>query len=154
TTFYDSLEVDGVTIADKHRGALPFRVAEMYEAMVNYAAAGDVNRFVAAGGLMAHFVGDACQPLHVSALHHGRTGTREKSDVNSTCETTLGAGRPVEGVDGVNRARGHRKRPTTMVTGGAAAAPRVVTLMKDTLGLIPPIEVIDAFNAETGRDRI
>jgi len=54
----------------------------------------------------------------------------------------------------VNRALAHRKLPTTMVTGGAAAAHRVVTLMKDTLGLIPPIEVIDAFNAETGRDRI
>src|SRR5262245_35919 len=154
TTFYDSLEVGGVTIADKHRGALPFRVAEMYEAMVNYAAAGDVSRFVAAGGLMAHFVGDACQPLHVSALHHGRPGHPEESDVHSIYETTMLDRRTAEVVDGVNRALAHRKLPTTMVTGGAAAAHRVVTLMKDTLGLIPPIEVIDAFNAETGRDRI
>jgi hypothetical protein len=52
-------------------GALPFRVWQIWEAMVDYLKKGDVLRFVAAGGVMAHYVGDASQPLHCSYLHHG-----------------------------------------------------------------------------------
>ena len=153
TAFYDSLETAGPSIADKHRGALPFRVAEMYEAMVKFVAAGNLTKYVATAGLLAHYVGDACQPLHVSFLHHGRPGHPEESDVHSIYETTLLDRRTVELVDGVNHALANKTLPAPIV-GGAAAANRVVTLMRDTLRLIAPIEVIDAFNAEGGSGRI
>jgi hypothetical protein len=52
-------------------GALPFRVWQLWEAMVKYLQNGDLLRFVAAGGVMAHYVGDASQPLHCSYMHHG-----------------------------------------------------------------------------------
>jgi hypothetical protein len=42
---------------------LPFRVWQIYKKMVEFVAAGDVASFVAAGGILAHYVGDACQPL-------------------------------------------------------------------------------------------
>jgi hypothetical protein len=155
TAFYDTLHDDkGKPLPDKHRGALPFRVAEMYEALVGFVKKGDVNRYVAAAGLMAHFVGDACQPLHVSSLHHGRPGHPEEADVHSVYETKMLDRRTAEVVEGVNRALANRKLPTTMMVGGAAAAHRVAILMRDTVQLIAPIEVIDAFNAEAGRGRI
>jgi hypothetical protein len=40
--------------------------------MVDYLRTSDVRRFVAAAGVLAHYVGDASQPLHCSYLHHGR----------------------------------------------------------------------------------
>jgi hypothetical protein len=52
-------------------GALPFRVWQIYEAMVDYVAKGDIIHFVAAAGVLAHYVGDASQPLHCSFMHHG-----------------------------------------------------------------------------------
>ncbi len=53
-------------------GCLPFRVWQIWEAMVEYTKKRDVLRLVAAAGVMAHYVGDASQPLHCSYLHHGR----------------------------------------------------------------------------------
>lgn len=52
-------------------GTLPFRVWQIWKAMVDYLEAGDVARFVAAAGILAHYVGDASQPLHCSFMHHG-----------------------------------------------------------------------------------
>jgi hypothetical protein len=52
-------------------GCLPFRVWQIWEAMVAYLKKRDVLRFVAAAGVMAHYVGDASQPMHCSYLHHG-----------------------------------------------------------------------------------
>lgn len=52
-------------------GALPFRVWQIWEAMVAYVKNKDVIRFVAAAGVLAHYIGDASQPLHCSWLHHG-----------------------------------------------------------------------------------
>jgi hypothetical protein len=55
-------------------GLLPFRVWQLWDTMVAALkkAKPDVQTFVAAAGVMAHYVGDASQPLHCSYLHHGR----------------------------------------------------------------------------------
>jgi hypothetical protein len=52
-------------------GALPFRVWQIWDAMVAYLRKADILRFVAAAGVLAHYIGDASQPLHCSYLHHG-----------------------------------------------------------------------------------
>ena len=52
-------------------GTLPFRVWQLWEDMVTYLQHGDVIHFVAAAGVLAHYVGDASQPLHCSYMHHG-----------------------------------------------------------------------------------
>jgi hypothetical protein len=52
-------------------GALPFRVWQIWDAMVAYLKAKDVIHFVAAAGVLGHYVGDASQPFHCSYLHHG-----------------------------------------------------------------------------------
>jgi hypothetical protein len=53
-------------------GALPFRVWQLWDLMVAALKKKDTKTFVALGGVMAHYVGDASQPLHCSYLHHGR----------------------------------------------------------------------------------
>lgn len=53
-------------------GLLPFRVWQIWEDMVGFASKPDAGRFMAAAGVMAHYVGDASQPLHCSYLHHGQ----------------------------------------------------------------------------------
>jgi hypothetical protein len=65
---------DGFAAEDvgPEEGALPFRVWQIWEEMVAYLRGGDVLRFVAAAGVLAHYVGDASQPLHCSYMHHGK----------------------------------------------------------------------------------
>ena len=71
-TYFDGFAAAGVGPDD---GTLPFRVWQVWDAMVDYLRNGDVMRFVAAAGVLAHYVGDASQPLHCSYMHHGRPPT-------------------------------------------------------------------------------
>jgi hypothetical protein len=66
--YFDGFAEAGV---GPEEGALPFRVWQIWEAMVEYLKARDVIHFVAAAGVLAHYIGDASQPLHCSYLHHG-----------------------------------------------------------------------------------
>ena len=70
-TYFDGFAAAGV---GPEEGCLPFRVWQIWDAMVASLLAKpkpDVLRFVAAAGILAHYVGDASQPLHCSYLHHG-----------------------------------------------------------------------------------
>jgi hypothetical protein len=71
--FYDSVNdiLSGEPIAPKHRGLLPFRVWQIFDEMCGFAAEGEAEKFVCAAGVLCHYVGDACQPLHISYLHDG-----------------------------------------------------------------------------------
>jgi hypothetical protein len=66
--FFDGFAEAGV---GPDEGALPFRVWQIWDAMVGYLVQKDVIRFVAAAGILAHYIGDASQPLHCSYMHHG-----------------------------------------------------------------------------------
>jgi hypothetical protein len=72
---------DGFAAADvgPEPGCLPFRVWQIWEAMVAYLRDGDAQRFVAAAGVLAHYLGDASQPLHCSYLHHGKPPMRTRN---------------------------------------------------------------------------
>jgi hypothetical protein len=67
-SYFDGFADKGV---GPEEGALPFRVWQLWESMVAYLKNKDLLRFVAAAGVMAHYVGDASQPLHCSFMHHG-----------------------------------------------------------------------------------
>lgn len=60
-------------VKDSGRGLLPFRVQQFYEEMVTdlKKPSPDFTRFVCAAGIASHYVGDACQPLHVSSWFNG-----------------------------------------------------------------------------------
>lgn len=78
--YFDGFAAKGVGPED---GVLPLRVWQIWEAMVAYLKKDrDAMRFVAAAGVLAHYVGDASQPLHCSYMHHGippmvKVGTRK-----------------------------------------------------------------------------
>ncbi len=150
TSFYDSLEPSP---EDKHRGALPFRVKQLYEAMVDFVAAGDVASYVCAAGVLAHYVGDACQPLHVSALHHGHPGHPEEEKVHSVYETAMLDAHAPELVERMAKLTKGKsvKKP---FTGGDAAADAVVQLMKRTIEALPPETVVDCYLKHKGRGQL
>lgn len=144
------------------QGLLPFRVWQFYGAMVGFARQGDVDSFVTAAGTMAHYVGDASQPLHGSVLADGdksRTVTRHHPVANEDETVKYG--------DGVHSAyetdmlsafadpllkeiarqldaagSGHR---LPLVTGGKAAARATLELMERAAATLPPMHILDAF---------
>jgi len=66
-----------------HWGALPFRVHQLFDIMVKAAKKQDPNLLLCAGGVLIHYIGDACQPLHASYLSQGdpaRVVKRPKSE--------------------------------------------------------------------------
>src|SRR5262249_28493907 len=81
------------------RGLLPFRVWQFFNAMEDFARAGEADKFLCAAGLLSHYVGDACQPLHGSMYADGYTDqpmtithhTRETGEIKKE-ESHVGAG--------------------------------------------------------------
>jgi len=155
--FYDSMK--GHHLGRISPGALPFRVWQIYDEMVDFVRKDKVADFVCAAGLLAHYVGDACQPLHVSRLHHGdpKPGDspevkKEKGDVHSVYETTMLDqfrskeldGSPGGLVTGINQALQGKKAKADVV-GGRAAAVAVIQLMRETVTILPPASIVAAF---------
>ena len=130
-------------------GALPFRVWQGYNLMVAAIQGGDVLTFVCVAGCVAHYVGDACQPLHISRLHHNdpqhQTSTAKK--VHSVYETEMLNEHAQDVVDGIVAQLAHVS-VTGSFTGGHGAAVRVVRLMSETFAALPPKKICDAYNAD------
>src|SRR6185436_2226411 len=124
--FYDGLTPKPTV---QHRGALPFRVKQLFEEMVDALGNGELPHYVCVAGVLAHYVGDACQPLHVSHLHHGSAADEEK--VHSVYETAMLDSFAVEFVDLLNDklAKADSK---PLIKSGDDAANLVVELMKRT----------------------
>jgi hypothetical protein len=68
-------------------GALPFRVWQIFAQLVGYAKASEGPSFLTAAGCLAHYVGDACQPLHGSQHADGLNGA--STGVHSTYEDNM-----------------------------------------------------------------
>lgn len=66
--------------AEDH-GALPFRIAQIFDAMKGFAHNGQKAEYVAAAGILTHYVFDACMPLHISYMHHGDPNGKMKTIV-------------------------------------------------------------------------
>ncbi|MDQ0563230.1 hypothetical protein QO004_005039 [Rhizobium mesoamericanum] len=138
---------------DKKRGALPIRVWQIAEAMIDYARGGKALEFVTAAGIVAHYVGDACQPLHISQYHHGRDlSNAAHAKVHSVYETMMVAKHgedliamiPAAGADDVAEIAPGRT-PT-----GHDIAVAVVALMRRTVNRLPPLTIVDTFDEHMG----
>ena len=147
TRVWDQFYEDVGENDDAHRGSLPFRVWQMYEACVAFASEGDVKRFLCTAGTMAHYVGDACQPLHVSKLHHGRTA--QENGVHTYYETTMLNDRAPELLVKVTSALGSQKANPKKLTGHQAAI-AVVELMRSTVTTLPPLEIVETWASGPG----
>ena len=131
------------------RGALPFRVWQMYNQMIRSVEDGDLVGFITAGGTMSHYVGDACQPLHVSYLHHGHPGENEDG-VHSDYETTLIDKKMELLFAGVESEAKKITSKELIGKTGRSAAKRVLQLMRDTVNRLPPEEVVEVWKASAG----
>jgi hypothetical protein len=140
------------SIGASKRGAVPFRIWQIYDEMTAFLRAGKVDRFLCAAGIMAHYVGDCGQPLHISKLHHGRAGHNEDR-VHTAYETTMLSRFTAELIAKLDHELQH-KTAKPKVHGGRGAALGLLQLMRKTVNTLPPMDVIEAFNAVDGRERI
>ncbi|HEY7246758.1 MAG TPA: hypothetical protein VH678_23030 [Xanthobacteraceae bacterium] len=145
------------------RGLLPFRVWQIYDAMVAAVKQGDVQKFVCAAGILSHYVGDSCQPLHISYMFNGdpdhpvdgvirdpKTGEKKRgriprgTGVHSAYEDDMVDAHVPEIMSGVDSILSRASKPS-LVAGGHAAAVAVVDLMQKTFQAIAPKAIIDKF---------
>lgn len=146
-SFYESM-VPKPALA--HRGALPFRVAQMFDEMVKHLRAGDLDKFVCVAGTLAHYVGDACQPLHVSRLHHGEH--ESESSVHEVYETRMLDRFAAEFVARLNTEL-DGERAQGKVASGAEAADLTVQLMKQTMKKLPPERILEVYRQSAGQSQ-
>ena len=148
--FYDSLETE-----EKYRGILPFRVWQLYNEMLAHLADGKLTHFLCVAGILAHYIGDACQPLHASYLHNGDPDVPGDAGIHSAYETAMLSAETTAFIDGLTDAL-KNKTATPKVTGGKQAALATLALMRRSATTLPPIEILIA-NRETpggaGRSR-
>ena len=161
--FYESMRdiLTDKKIPQKHRGLLPFRVWQIVDEMIEFARNGKAAEFVCAAGVLTHYVGDACQPLHISYLHdgdpeqpvtrtvHKRDGTDEEvteplgKGVHAAYEDEMVSAKRREILHGL--AGTSRVKDGDLVRHGFEAAERTIALMRDTFRRIPPADVVQAF---------
>ena len=134
-------------VQDGSKGILPFRVWQIFKAMVEYVSEGDVVSFVTAAGILAHYVGDACQPLHISHMFDGiplSDGTKKGEHVHSLYETNMINRHISEILDEVKAVSSQAKYKQLIdITSGKEAAGATVQLMKNTFSLIEPKWLVD-----------
>ena len=148
----------------RERGLLPFRVWQFFDEMVDAAKSKDTTRFLCAAGLVSHYVGDACQPLHGSVLadgyadqettivkhHRDKPDTTEPSHVgagvHSAYETAMIDRHSDDLRAGLAAAVGRSPNRRFFRTGKEIAV-AIVGLMDRSAKRIPPKKLVDAFIA-------
>jgi hypothetical protein len=72
--YYDNIDKEkiGLKSSDEiSKGLICFRVWQIFDYMVDAINQGNKEKFIFAAGVLAHYVGDACQPLHSSYMSDG-----------------------------------------------------------------------------------
>jgi hypothetical protein len=148
----------------RSRGLLPFRVWQFFDAMKDFANRGAVDEFVCAAGLLSHYVGDACQPLHGSMLadgfadqpktivhHHRDTGEEFEEEshvgagVHSTYETKMIDRHTPDLLRGIQAVIDAGVPAGAPIADGHAAAVAIIELMERSATLIPPIDIVNTY---------
>ncbi len=145
---------DGINETDaRSRGLLPLRVWQFFDAIVAALQAGDIARAVCGMGVVSHYIGDACQPLHGSMLSDGyrdRAAPGAKGwpgrGVHSTFEDKMvdRFSAPLLAAIGP-AAQAGAGGTVPPIAGGQDAAFAVVTLMDFSARTIPPSELCDRY---------
>lgn len=149
------------SVAENRRGLLPFRVWQIFDEMCDFARKGSAEEFLCAAGVLTHYLGDACQPLHISFLHDGdprhpvtHTFTKGKKagqteerpegqGVHSAYEDAMVFTYRDKILDGLKRTPPVKK--AEWITSGREAAERTIGLMRDTFALMPPEDIVSTY---------
>ncbi len=161
----DIRDEEGKKIASNKRGLLPFRVWQIVDEMIGFAQKrADHAKFICAAGNLAHYLGDACQPLHMSYLFDGDPdnmvpgprGGKPKpfgAGVHHAYEAdmfdlkiggTSNRDRLMDALAAVDKVKA-----AELVTSGHEAAHAVLKLMLETMRKLPPRKLVDTY----GRDK-
>ena len=139
----------------RSRGLLPFRVKQIFREMVKYLKADNTVGFLAAAGVLGHYIGDACQTLHGSQFTDGDNRPETKG-IHSLYETEM---------ININKATILNKLKTKIdaqetsaldydkinpITNEEEAAMACLHLLDVSMTRIPPKKILDTyFNAIT-----
>jgi hypothetical protein len=144
---------------DRERGCVPFRVWQIYRGMVEFVRDKDVAGFVAAAGILAHYVGDCCQPLHGSYLDDGdpfrkpdgseahppmRHGKGYAGGVHVAYEDRMVDANVVKIMEGLRKLKGHG-HGMHLVTGGQNAGYAALELIRSTARKIAPMDIVERY---------
>lgn len=149
----------------KHWGALPFRVWQIVDAMIGYAKVGKQDEFFCAGGVLIHYVGDACQPLHSSYLSQGdpenpvtrelKSGPNKGKEITEMRAAKVHAGYEDEMIDAfateimdgldveINRQENDASEMIINISSGFLAASALLNLLQATQNTINPADILD-----------
>lgn len=159
-----------------HRGILPFRVWQHFERLKTFAANDPVS-FIAAAGTLAHYIGDASQPLHGSTLSDGikdedpdiprdspsrkDKATGEKlpayrgEGVHSAYETQMINWAAHKGLlfDEINKSLG-ADHDLPFVSDELGAAVATLQLMREVAKILPPQNLVDIYEGTFAPDSL
>ncbi len=161
--YYDSVTdlLTGKPIREDRRGLLPFRVWQIFDQMCAFAADGEAEKFVCAAGVLAHYVGDGCQPLHISYLHDGdpmrpvehvfssgkHAGETEMrplgQGVHSAYEDKMVFDHRQEILSGLKHTTKPKK--AELVRSGREAAIATIQMMRSVFTLLPPARIVQTY---------
>jgi hypothetical protein len=147
TEFYDALKED--EDAKTNAGALPFRIWQGFELMVDCLRKNDLVGYFCVAGIMAHYVGDASQPLHISRLHHGDPDhqTSVSKAVHSIYESTMLDNHAPEVLKGLDtRLSTPEAMADSSIATGQQAAAKVVEMMIQVYNNLNPQDIIDTYS--------
>lgn len=142
---------EGVTDS-RSEGLLPFRVWQIFDEMVRALKARDDTKFLCAAGVLAHYVGDACQPLHGSYHSDGyrdAPGATAKKwpgkGVHSTYEDKMVDRHSTDLLPQILPQAKAFSGTIPSVPNGQGAAFATVTLMGQAADILPPSKLIDEY---------
>jgi len=158
---------------ENERGLLPFRVWQFFDQLVEFASRKEPDKFLCAAGLLSHYVGDACQPLHGSRyadgyadrpkkVKHRRRDTGEEYEtdshvgagVHSTYETKMIDRKSTELVEGIRALLPTWNGNLPPITSGHAAAKAVIHLMDRSATRLPPLDIVEAYIAAGEKETV
>lgn len=184
TKYYDDVD-DANQVSKKERntskmGLLCFRVWQIYDYLVDAANHSHADKFIFGAGVLAHYIGDACQPLHGSYMSDGdpadnetikyippRGGSKHPKGVPYDKVVNPGSGVHVayedhmvddfiddirEGIQIalVDSNSEVMKESIPSITNGQEAGYAILQLMKITQKAIPPKKIVETFKKYKG----
>jgi hypothetical protein len=136
-------------------GLLPFRVWQIFNEMISRLKSKDSTGFLCAAGIVSHYVGDACQPLHGSVYSDGYPDQGDKNHwpgkgVHSTYEDKMVDRHSQELLAAIGPAAVDFPGKIPSVTTGQEAAFATVQLMAFAAKTLPPKDLCDKYIALGG----
>jgi hypothetical protein len=136
----------------RSQGLLPFRVWEFFNDMVTQLRAGDMSKFICAPGIVSHFVGDACQPLHGSYFSDGYRDSADPhakkwpgKGVHSTYEDKMVDRFSSQLLARIGPEAEAFTGPIPPISNGRDAALATMTLMSQVAAILPPRALCDEY---------